>query len=254
MTKIVSVFMAVSFVLIHLQTVKAASVAVTNASEFVIEYYIENNEELARSYLDENVTIPEVRENTPINRVTSYPSPDENVSVVISYFEDERISRRSGRIAFIWELTVEGEKITDIRVVYDGANPFINESNLINQFESQSKTNILIAREHPFEVNQIDGNVDNGRLELNYRNTETEALLQITVEPNATELEDVQVNNDQIYTLSNGLKALYKPDSDQFLLQDNNLLYSIHIEVDEDEEQIFEAGDYLKIANSMNYD
>lgn len=254
MKKIVTVFLALTLVIIHFQPAKAVSTVVTNASEFVIDYFIENNQEQARTYLAENVTIPEVSENTPINRVTGYPSPDEDVSVVISYFEDERISRRSGRIAFIWELTVEDEKITDIRVVYDGSNPFINEMNLVNEFESQSKTNILTVTEHHFVVQQVDGNIDNGRLELNYRNTETEASLQIAVEQNATALEDFQAANDQIYTLSNGLKALYKPDSEQFLLQDNNLIYSIHLEGGEDEEQTFEAGDYLKIANSMNYD
>lgn len=206
MKKIVTVFLALTLVIIHFQPAKAVSTVVTNASEFVIDYFIENNQEQVRTYLAENVTIPEVSENTPINRVTGYPSPDEDVSVVISYFEDERISRRSGRIAFIWELTVEDEKITDIRVVYDGSNPFINEKNLVNEFESQSKTNILTVAEHPFVVQQVDGNIDNGRLELNYRNTETEASLQIAVEQNATALEDFQAANDQIYTLSNGLK------------------------------------------------
>ena len=46
---------------------------------------------------------------------------DENVMVSVAYFDNGKGSE--GRIAFIWEITIIKNKITDIRVVYDGSEP-----------------------------------------------------------------------------------------------------------------------------------
>lgn len=249
MKKIVAVWMVLLLASILFQPVKAAPpTVVQSGSEFVISYFVKNDEEQARTYLAPNVTIPELREDTPINGVMGLPSPEENVSVAVTYFDDGRGQR--GRIAFIWELQFENNKITDIRVVYDGSNPYSNESNLINEFESKSKTNVLAPSEYPFEITHIDGDVSNEQLEINYRDVDTETLMQIRIENNDTPIETFQSNNDQYYTLQNGIKALYKPNS-LLIFQNNNQLYSIRME--SEEEQNFQVDDYLKVANSMKY-
>lgn len=237
-----------TFALFHPVNVNAATDIVRNGSEFIISYFMKNDEEQARTYLASNVTIPELREDTPITRVTGLPSPEENKSVVVAYFDDG--GGQSGRIAFIWELLFEEDKIVDIRVVFDGSSPYLNESNLINQFESKSKTNILIPNDYPFEISHIDGNINNDQLELNYRNIEMEAFLQIRIKKSNSPLETLQDNDDRYYTLNNGIKALYKPNS-QLIFQYNKMLYSIRMESEEN--KTFQVDDFLKIANSMKY-
>lgn len=249
MKKIVVVFMILTLVAIQIQPVKAAPpTVVQRGSEFIISYFVKHDEERALTYLAQNVSIPELREDTQISGVMGLPSPQENVSVAVTYFDDGRGQR--GRIAFIWELTFEEDKITDIRVVYDGANPHTNELNLMNEFERISKTNILTPYEYPFEMTHIDGDVTDDYLELNYRNVDMETSMQIRIEKNNASIENFQDNNDQYYTLSNGIKALYKPNA-QLMFQNNHLLYIIRIEGEED--QTIEVKDFLKVANSMQY-
>lgn len=103
----------------------------SNSGELVRDFIIaltKNDEELARTYLSLNVKIPEIREDTPIRSFSGLPSPKENVVVSVAYFDDKE---KSKRIAFIWEIAFSKDKITDINVVYDGSNPFMNESNII---------------------------------------------------------------------------------------------------------------------------
>ena len=92
---------------------------------------VKKDEKLARTYLSSNVKIPEIGEETPINRILGFPSPKENVRVSIAYFYDG--DNMPERIAFIWEITFNKDKITDIRVVNDSSNPFISESNVIKE-------------------------------------------------------------------------------------------------------------------------
>ena len=251
MKKIVVALLPLLLVLVLFEPVKAAPPSVVQrGSEFIISYFVKHDEERARTYLASNVAIPELRENTQINGVMGLPSPQENVSVAVTYFDDGR--GRSGRIAFIWELIFENDKITDIRVVFDGANPYTNESNLMNEFESKSKTNLLAPYEYPFEMTHIEGEVNENSLELNYRNDEMEASMQIRVEKNNTTIETFQENGDRFYMLRNGIKALYKPNS-QLIFQSNSLHYSIRINRNNEEGQTFQADDFLKVANSMQY-
>lgn len=122
MKKTLTIFIAFTLVLILSQPVMATHDIIKIGSEFVITSLIKKDEEHARTYLTSNVVIPEIREDTPINRVTGLPSPNENVSVTMAYFDDGEGMQE--RIAFIWEITFVEDKVTDIRVVYDGSNPF----------------------------------------------------------------------------------------------------------------------------------
>ncbi|MBM7607283.1 hypothetical protein JOD29_000520 [Lysinibacillus composti] len=245
MKKILTVFIAFALAFMLFQPVMAAHDIVNIGSEFV-RALIKKDDEQVKTYLTTNVVIPEISENTPINRVTGLPSPKENVSVSIAYFDDGKSMEE--RIAFIWELTFKEDKITDIKVVYDGSNPFMNESNLINEFEGKSKTNVLTVSDFPFEITHIDGDVNKGILVLNYRNADLKGLLQVKVERNDESLEEFKNKDNHYYTLKNEIKALYHPNN-LLIFQNKNLLYSISIESSMNLN--FKVDDYLKIANSM---
>ena len=121
MKKILFLIPVLALILFITQPVRATDDIVKIGSQFVIEYSIKKDEGQARSFLNSNVIIPEIVEKTPINRVTGVPSPKENVMVSIAYFDNGEGSQ--GRIAFIWEIAIIKNKITDIRVVYDGSEP-----------------------------------------------------------------------------------------------------------------------------------
>ena len=101
---------------------------------------------------------------TPIRRFLGLPSPNENVRVSIAYFYDG--DNEPERIAFIWEITSNREKITDIRVVYDGSNPFIDELKAINEYEAKNRTIVLAPSKFPFDITHIDADVDKETLML----------------------------------------------------------------------------------------
>ncbi|MFC7686411.1 hypothetical protein [Ureibacillus sp. GCM10028918] len=61
MKKLIAILMGLTFTLTLFQPVNAATVIVRNGSEFVIAYFVKNDENRARTYLASNVSIPELR-------------------------------------------------------------------------------------------------------------------------------------------------------------------------------------------------
>lgn len=229
--------------------------SVTNASnsgELVRDFIFaltQKDEKLAKKYISLNVKIPEIRENTAIRGFSGLPSPKKNVIVSVAYFDDEEIPNR---IAFIWEVVFNKDKITNINVVYDGSNPFMNESNVIKQYNAKNKTGVLTASEFPFDITHVEGNVNNDILMLRYKNVDFNGLLQIKVEPNTVDLKSLKGENDQFYTLNNGVKALYQPNyppGHQLVFHHANLKYSICIKGSQNKN--IAVDDLLEVANSM---
>jgi hypothetical protein len=170
--------------------------------------------------------------------------------VSIGYFDSEE--NEPERIAFIWEITSNKEKVTDIRVVYDGSNPFEDESKVIREYQDKMKTPVLAPSEFPFDITHIDAYIDKDTLMLRYRNADLKGLVQIKVVSNVTNLEKIKGENDKYYTLKNGTKALYQPNfptAHQLIFQHKNLKYSIGIS--KTMKKDIKVEDLLKIANSM---
>lgn len=89
---------------------------------------------LAQTYLADGVKLPEIRENSPIKSYQLVNSPINNIKVLLANFWDEDLGGE--RLALIWELTVEDNKITKIRTVFDGANPLMDEVKLIKDYQN----------------------------------------------------------------------------------------------------------------------
>ena len=223
-----------------------------NSDELVRDFIMaltKKDEKLARTYLSLDVKIPEIREDTPLRSFSGLPSPKENVMVSVAYFDD---GEEKNRIAFIWEITFSKDKITDIHVVYDGSNPFMNESYVIKEYNEKNKIGILTASEFPFDVTHIEGEVNTDILIIRYKNVDFGGLLQIQAEPKNIELKSIKREKDQFYTLNNGIKALYQPSyplGHQLVFLHDNVKYSIGVK--DNQNQNFTVDDLLKIANSM---
>lgn len=235
--------------LLSIQSVKAKPLSDDVVSNLMYAL-VKKDEKLARSYVSSEVKIPEIRENTPIAGFSGLPSPKKNVMVSIAYFYAEE--NNPERIAFIWEVRSNKEKITNIRVVYDGSNPFMNESKARMEYQAKNKTNILYPSKFPFDITHIDGYVDKDVLMLRYRNADLEGLLQIKVVPHNAYLGTLKGENDEFYSLKNGTNALYQPNfpaASQLVFQNGNSRYSIGISYSTKDNVT--VDDLLKIANSM---
>ncbi|KOS62794.1 hypothetical protein FJQ98_06885 [Lysinibacillus agricola] len=242
MKKIVLVLQIFMLLFLSIQHVKAGPYGNDVVSNFTMAL-MKKDEKQARTYLSSNVKLPEIREETPIRRVSGLPSLKANVRVSLAYFDDGEDMPE--RIAFIWEITSNQEKITDIRVIYDGSNPFMNESKMIKEYSNKHKANILTASKFPFDITHVEGNINKDTLLIRYRNVKLHGLLQVKIEPGEEDLEAAKGEN--IYTLKNGIKALYLRNELIFL--HDSLKYSIRIE--SEIPQDFTVYDLLEIANSM---
>ncbi|MCA1319378.1 hypothetical protein LC085_05580 [Bacillus tianshenii] len=214
-----------------------------------IHTLVRKGEKESRAFTVPEVKIPEIREKTPITGFSGLNSPNENVRVLIGYFESGE--NESKRIAFIWEVTSNKEKVTDIRVVFDGSNPFIDEAKAIQEYQDKRNTPILTASEFPFDITHIDADFDKDTLMLRYKNADLQGLVQIKIVPSDTDLKKLKGENDEYYTLKSGTKALYQnvPSAHQLIFQHRNSRYSIGIS--KTTKKDITVGDLLKIANSM---
>jgi len=88
------------------------------------ESYMTKGAKGAERYVANGVKIPEVTEKTRIVRFQGLlAAHKQNTRIMIAYFEDGKVD--IDRIAFIWRVTFNKEKVTSIEELYDGS-----ESNL----------------------------------------------------------------------------------------------------------------------------
>ncbi|MDQ8739335.1 hypothetical protein [Paenibacillus sp. LHD-38] len=169
---------------------------------------LRNNLDEAQKYVEKDfVQIPEIRENSPISGIQLVSSPKEDVKILLAHFDDEVLEGE--RLAFIWELTIKGDRITKIRILFDGANPLVDEARLIREYQKRFKRHVLVPTEFPFEITHFNGYVDgNESLELVYRNKALNGFFRVKVFPIVVELERYKGKDDVYYQLKDGTKAL----------------------------------------------
>jgi len=215
-----------------------------------LEALVKNDDKKAQSYLIDGVKIPELKESTPIGSIAGLPSPINGVKVIVAYFKNELSGER---IAFIWEVAVKDEKITQIRVIHDGTNPFMEEAKVVKEYEMKFKKNILVPSKFPFEITSFHGSVNNERLMLHYTN-ESNEFLKITISPTIANLERYKGKTDKFYTLDDGTRVLYRGEFDlgyELRFQRDGLQYTVVIGNKENLKKKFRAEDLMKIAGSM---
>ncbi|WP_156825955.1 hypothetical protein [Paenibacillus terrigena] len=168
---------------------------------------------LAQSYMSYGVTLPEIRENSPITSYQLVNSPLKHVKVLTANFLDETLGGE--RLALIWEITVENNKITNIRTVFDGANPLVDEAKLIHDYQQLFQREIYVPAHFPFEITHFSGEIQHihQRLVLRYHNSAINGIIQIYIMPATIALEKYKGFHDQFHTFHDGTKVLYRTNS-----------------------------------------
>jgi hypothetical protein len=222
----------------------------------VVEKYIKalihKNNMLAQSYLHSVDTMPEIKLSTPIEEFKVVNTPLKDTKVVVAFFKGEVGGER---IAFIWELTVRDEKISRIKIIHDGTNPFLEEAKLVKEYEMKYQRNLLVPTKFPFEITGIEGYIHNQRLLLRYRSEPINGFLQFTVSPVSVELERYKGKYDEYHILKNGTKVLYRTKFDlgyEIRFQKDGLHYTVVIGNKKFLKKKFTLDDLIQIAESMN--
>lgn len=143
---LVAFLICIGLLLTSIQNVMADNQTDTIVRDF-LEALVKKDDKMAQSYLIDGVKIPELKESTPIGSIAGLSSPTNGFKVIVAYFKSELSGER---IAFIWEVAVKDEKITKIRVIHDGTNPFMEEAKVVKEYEMKFKKNILVPSKFPF--------------------------------------------------------------------------------------------------------
>ncbi|MBM7096156.1 hypothetical protein JSY36_10340 [Bacillus sp. H-16] len=191
--------------------------------------------ERAKEYTIEGVVIPPFREHTAIASYEGLNSPHQNKTVALGYFEGDE----PARLAFIWEVTTnEARIITDIRVVYDGANPFMNEQKGRERFEKKVKMRVLVPSAFPYPITHVETEYEGETLTIEYGNHEL--LQSITVK--ITHGTEIMKTGEEV-ELTDGTKACIETGGLRFVK--NKMIYTIEFKGKTREAEL------IRVANSM---
>lgn len=221
-------------------------------SDFM-HHLIDKGRKSAEPFLfDKMIKIPEIKENTPIDKFVVLPTPQySDTKVVVTFFKGEVGGEL---IAFIWELIVKDGKISRIKVIHDGTNPLMEEAKIVKEYEVENQKNVIVPTKFPFEITDFDGYYDKGFLTLNYRSEPINGSLKISITPVERKLEEYKAVHDEFYTLKDGTKVLYKRKSHiahEIMFHKDGLQYYVGIGTKERLKKSFTSDDLIQIAESM---
>ncbi|NIK69525.1 hypothetical protein [Paenibacillus sp. BK720] len=215
-----------------------------------------NDYKKAQSCIDQDyVRIPEIPEHVSAQSYQLVPSPISGVQVLMVNLYDEK--RKTERLAYIWELSVNYGRITQIRVLYEGFNPLAEEARLIREYQYKFKRHLLAPTELPFKkVTEFHGYIEeDSSIELLYRNDEINGFFKVKASPVTVDLDRFKFDKDDVYyTLKDGTKALYRVNYDlgyELRFQKNGMQYMLGIGNKKYLKVKYKPETLLKIANSM---
>jgi hypothetical protein len=177
-----------------------------------------------KSLVTPSVKIPEIREVTPITRFQSFPSyKKENSRIIVGRFGEEY-----ERFAFIWEVSFNKDhnKITEIKVISDLANPHMNEQPIVKKYTKKFKKNILVPAFFPFDVTHVTGKVTGNMINLYYKNLDINGVLEIKASPQL-----IEQTGKTTVTLNNGKNAFLEKIQSGFVctLIHENMQYEVSV-------------------------
>ncbi|OIK06061.1 hypothetical protein BIV60_27450 [Bacillus sp. MUM 116] len=220
------------FLLIILAAPISMKAKSTDSTQIVLRNFvmaiIKKDERLAKRLVIPSVKIPEIRENTPIQGVQTLPSHHKNARILLAHFEREYFNNNTfaERIAFIWEVYVENNKISRIKVISDLSNPFMNEP--IKEYQEKFNKQLLVPAYFPFKVTHVQGNVIYNEAIWFYRNKNGKLSIQAT--PHSEKLGALEEYH--ALTLRNGQEAFMKdiPAGYQVTFLYDDIQYTVKLE------------------------
>jgi hypothetical protein len=219
--------------------------------EKFIEALMKNDEKLMQSYMMEPIKIPELKEGADLYKVTEVPSTREDTKLLVAYLKEKH---HENRTAFIWEVVSKDEKISSLKILYDGTNPFMEEAKIVKEYEMKLKTNVLVPTQFPFEITHVDGLIHDEYLALRYSNESIHVGFNVRVSPVSNELEEYKQKRDTVHTLKNGVKAIYSEHYGpgyELIFQQDGLHYKMTVGNKRYLKKKYTVNDLIRIAESI---
>jgi hypothetical protein len=215
----------------------------------------ERNLSKLKSLTEPSVKIPEIRENTPISSIQSLPSPHKNSSIIIGSFRDSWDDCTGGcadRIAFIWEITINNDKISNIKVISDVANPHMNELIVTKEYKEKFNKEILVPMHFPFKMTHVNGKVTGEKIFLHYENKEIAGALEIQAEPTAGEIILPKRNMYKPVDLKKGYEGFIGENRKgyELIFQSDKMQYSVKL-LGDDKKYKASKKELIKVVNWM---
>ncbi|WP_456278815.1 hypothetical protein [Bacillus sp. AK128] len=181
-----------------------------------IDAIVHRDQEKLTTLVLPNVTIPDIREDTPISRIKGLPSSKKDTMVLIGHFKEEKLENSDEgitRIAFIWEVTLTNNKVSNITVVSDAANPFMNELRATKTYRSKYNKTVLVPSYFPYDITHVKSNIIDDKITIEYVSNESTLKLKASqlknknVSPINQGSDKVKIKNGEeayVHKLSNG--------------------------------------------------
>ncbi len=247
---------AVFFSLVVLFAAQSASAGPQHVADDFMNALIKNGRRSGETYLlNSMVTIPDLKDNGRIGKWIVLPTPQKvDTQVVVGFFQGEVGGER---VAFVWELVVKDDKISQINILHDGMNPLMEEAKLVKAFELKFQRNVIVPVNIPFAVSGFDGYMDevNEGLFMYYRGESINGYLRVSVVPVVRDLTFFKAGLGKLITLKGGRKALYRPSkhlADELLFQHDGLQYTISFGHKKYLTKKFTQDDLIHVAESMH--
>jgi hypothetical protein len=217
----------------------------------------ERNLSKLKSLMEPSVEIPEIRENTPISGIQSLPSPQKNSLILIGSFRDDLNDCEGScpeRIAFIWEVSIKKNKISNIKVISDVANPHMNELIVTKEYREKFNKEILVPMHFPFKMTHVNGKVSGEKIFLQYENKEIAGVLEIRAEPSTGEVKLPKRTIYKQVDLKKSYKGLIgeKPTGFELIFLSNNMQYTVRL-LGYDKKYNPSKKELIKVVNWMLY-
>ncbi|WP_246938986.1 hypothetical protein [Bacillus pinisoli] len=219
-----------------------------------IDAISKSDQDKLRKLVLPNVKIPEIREDTPIKRIQGLPSSKEDTMVFIGYFGEEKVENSDEgitRIAFIWEVTVTNNRVSNIAVVSDAANPFMNELKATKTYRSKYNKTVLVPSYFPNDVTHVKSNIIDDEIAIKYKSNKSilelkaSQLKNQSLNPKNQGFDKVKIKNSNeayIHELSDGYQIDFVYD---------DLHYSVCYKFKNQKKDPKSKNKLIQVVNSM---
>ncbi|MBM7661116.1 hypothetical protein JOC85_001888 [Bacillus mesophilus] len=251
-------YLLLSFLLVVTAVFPIESVADETDTDRVSQQFIgaifRRDQYKLRKLVIPTVKIPEIREDTPITRIQGLPSSKKDTKVFIGYFGEEKIEDHDEgirRIAFIWEVTVTRDKVTNITVVSDAANPFMNELRATKTYKSKNNKTVLVPSYFPNDVTHVKSHTNEDKISIEYKSHES--ILTLKASPfNTQNLNPINQGFVQV-KVKDGEETYIKKLSDGFQINfvDDGLQYSVSFKIHKHSASNKAKSELIQVVNSM---
>ncbi|MEH7378573.1 hypothetical protein [Neobacillus drentensis] len=154
--------------------------------------------------------------------------------------------------SFVAPHFIKADRISEIKVISDEANPFMNELILTKEYKEKFNKQIYGPGYFPFKITHVSGKISGEKITLYYKNVKTPCVVKIQAEPTAGEIILPKGNMYKPTKLQKGYKGFIGelPEGYELILLIDNIQYNVKL-IGNSTNYKPSKSDLIKVVNSM---